>query len=627
MNRLLRGTGARSSSATSVLGACGVVCLLIAWSVTTTASEPATNASSGSHWAFQAVSQPQLPVVRTEAARGWIRNEIDAFIAARLEREGLSPSPEADRRTLLRRLSFDLTGLPPSHEEVLAFEADVAPGAYERRVEALLASPRHGERWARVWLDAIAFGETHGFEVNTPRENAWPFRDYVIHALNTDKPYPEFLRDQFAGDVTGEDAATGFLVAAAALLPGQVGKDEESIRLARQDELHAMIVGAGSTVLGLTVGCARCHDHKFDPISQDDYYAFQAALAGVRYGERTLRPGTPGGFGATNVFAGRFDAHPEPTYRLQRGDPMQRRDQVTAAVLSRVAPPREIPPDTPEPQRRLALVDWMTDPRNPLTPRVLVNRLWLAHFGEGIVSTPSDFGVNGARAEHPELLDWLATRLRDDGWSLKSLHRRIVTSATYRQSNRPRQEAVAKDAGTRWLWRFPPRRLDAEMIRDAILATSGLLDLRMGGRGFSVFKPNDNYVRVYDPKETFSPDDWRRMIYATKVRMAQDGTFGAFDCPDAGQIQPKRPRSTTAIQALNLFNSPFVHEQARAFADRVRTGSGTTPDAQVKRAFELALGRPPHPEEWRVSHSLVLEHGLPTLCRVLFNSNEFLHLP
>jgi hypothetical protein len=281
----------------------------------------------------------------------------------------------------------------------------------------------------------------------------------------------------------------------------------------------------------------------------------------------------------------------------------------------------------PEADRRRALAEWLVNPANPLTPRVIVNRVWQHHFGTGLVATPSDFGAMGVGPTHPELLDWLAATFVEHGWSLKHLHRLILTSNTYQQSNRPNARHLAADAGSRLLWRFPSRRLDTEPIRDSILHVSGALDLTMGGPGFSVFKPNDNYVRVYDAKEEWGPAEWRRMIYVHRVRMAQDGVFGAFDCPDAGQPAPRRGRSTTAIQALNLFNSTFMTQQAELFAERVRRDVGDDLDAQISRAFQLALGREPSDSERGGAREAAREFRLAAVCRALYNSNEFLLLP
>jgi len=326
------------------------------------------------------------------------------------------------------------------------------------------------------------------------------------------------------------------------------------------------------------------------------------------------------------VYAGRFE-QPANTHKLYRGDATQPREQVTPGAVTALEPPLRLPADAPEGERRLAFARWLGDPRNPLPARVLVNRLWQYQFGEGIVSTPNDFGHNGARPSHPELLDWLASEFVESGWSIKHMQRLIVLSATWRQVSAPRPDGLHKDAGSRLLWRFPPRRLDAEAIRDQMLSVTGVLDLRMGGPGYSAFAPNFNYVRVYDPKQEYGPAEWRRMVYQTKVRMAQDSTFGAFDCPDAGQSSPKRSRSTTPLQALNLFNSGFVTQQAGLFAARLQREAGDDVPGQVRRGFQLAFNREPDAEESRVCETLAREHGLPTFCRVLLNSNEFLFIP
>jgi mono/diheme cytochrome c family protein len=792
------------------------------------------------HWSFQPVRRPALPAISDTR---WPRNAIDHFILARLEKEKLAPSPEADRRTLLRRLSFDLVGLPPSPEEVQHFVADSDPLAYEKVVDRLLASPHYGERWARHWLDVVRFAESHGFEMNQARANAWPYRDWVIRAFNEDLPYDRFVRDQIAGDAAGADAATGFLVGG----PWDQVKSPDPGLTAQQraDELHDMVGTTAATFLGLTLGCARCHNHKFDPITQNDYYAVTAVFAGVQHGERPQRPagqreetaalareratidarlaqyqpkahpggsrarppvshranedrfepvearfvrftalatrdaepcldelevfttgpdphnvalasagtratasGTLPGFAIhrlehvhdgrygndrswiadrrsgwvmlafnrveridrvvwsrdrsdsprpyqdrvaveyrietsldgrdwrlvadssdrikrTNsgraadvavpadlpaeeaatlrkllerrreidrrlgtltalppIYAGRFE-QPGLTHRLHRGDPMQPREVVRPGAIAAFGARLDLPADAPEQERRLALAAWITDPRHPLTARVLVNRLWHYHFGEGLVSTPSDFGVNGARPTHPELLDWLAAECVERRWSIKEIHRLIVLSATYRQSGRGNARGLAADAGSRLLWRYPPRRLEAEPLRDAILAVCGNLDRSMGGPGFDLFEPNANYVKVYTPKKTFGPPEWRRMVYQAKPRMQLDDVFGAFDCPDAGQIAPRRTRSTTPLQALNLLNSPFILRQAVLFAGRLEKEAGSDPAAQARRAFRLAFGREPDAEETAAAARLIRTEGLPVFCRALLNANEF----
>jgi hypothetical protein len=776
----------------------------------------------GDHWAFKPIRKPRV-------AKG--ASLIDALIAAKLREKGLSMSKEASRAVLIRRLHLDLIGFPPEPEEVRAFMADRDPNAYEKLVDRLLASPQFGERWARHWLDVVRFAESNGFETNTPRKNAWPYRDWVIRAFNEDMPFDQFVIEQLAGDADGADAATAFLVGGA--WDEVKSPDPGLTAQQRMDELHDMVATTGSTFLGLTLGCARCHNHKFDPISQVDYYAMQAVFAGVQHAERplassdeaerkraaeTLRieiasidakiestephaaPGqknrrspvnarlnierfapvtakrlrftiTAGVQGepcidelevlneagenvalssrgvkatasgtypnselhklehindgrvgnsqswisnesgkgwialefpevvtfnkirwgrdreekfsdrlATNyhietkidggdwklitdssdripygeknsitnaattllatrkakeerlrslttgpmVYSGRFE-QPGPTYRLHRGEALQKKEQVAPAMPARFAS-AELPADSPEQFRRLALAKWIVDPDNPLTARVIANRIWQFHFGAGIVETPSDFGVNGARPTNPELLDWLAGELVEHRWSLKHLHREVLLSAAYRQSSDPRADALEKDAGAQFLWRFPPRRLEAEALRDSILRVSGNLDLKMGGRGFDLFEPNENYVRVFNPKKTFGPPEWRRMIYVTKHRMQLDDTFGSFDCPDAGQIAPKRTSSTTPLQALNLLNSPFIIQQAEIFAVRLQHEAGNVVEAQVHRAYWLSFGRDPEKHEMTASKLFIISEGLPAFCRALLNANEFVYL-
>ena len=778
------------------------------------------------HWSFKPVKT--FADLRT----------IDAFIDAKLAEQDLRRSQPADPVSWLRRVTFDLIGLPPTPEEMEAFLRKPDPAA---TVERLLASPRYGERWAQHWLDVVRYADTHGFEVNTERPNAWPYRDYVIRAFNNDTPYDHFIKEQIVGDALGADAATGFLVTASVLLPGQIGKDEPSKRLARQDSLDEMVTNIGQTFLGLSVGCARCHDHKFDPISAKDYYAMQAFVAGVEYQDRELhtpeavaararmkqinaqvaalekqlsrfvplaksgvkRPminarenvdrfspsmakrvrftiretnnlepcvdelevfNTAGANIALNaavtvsgekvtadrheqqfvndgnygnsrswmsnemgqgwvmieftqeqeidrviwgrdrqgkfkdrlatsyfieiadasgtwktvadsddresfdsskatkpefaaqgipkeeaevasklraqkvalekelsgldasqkVFAGIF-RKPDAIHLLNRGDPEQPKEEVIPAVLSTLGDVK-LDKQTPEQQRRAALADWIASRQNPLTARVMVNRIWQGHFGVGLVETPSDFGNNGMKPTHPELLDWLASEFIRSGWSVKHMHRLIVLSETYRQSSASNDQAAEKDSDVRLLWRFPSRRLEAEAIRDSMLAISGQLNLTMHGRGYDLFDKRGG-LSGFNPVETSTPENQRRMIYAHKVRREPETVFGAFDCPDAGQSTAARRASTTPIQALNLFNSRFTLDQSEAFASSVKKEAGENMAQQIQRAYQLALTREPTAEELNDTLPTVKKYGLATLCRALFNSNEFLFQP
>ena len=805
------------------------------------------------HWSFQPVriAQPKA------AADPRANTLVDGYLLDKLRESSLDFSPRADRIALIRRAYFDVVGLPPTPDEVTTFVADNQPDAYERLIDRLLASPRHGERWARHWLDVVRFAETNGFETNTPRNEAYHYRDYIIRALNADKPYDRFVFEQLAGDSVGEDAATGYLVAGPM---DQVKSPDVNLTLMqRQDELADVVSVTGMTFLGLTTGCARCHNHKFDPITQQDYYSLQAVFAGVQHGTRLLRSisdksreteiataqtrltkveamlrsleqahepvaslavsltadklrpavnsrvnterfspvkarfvrftveatnssepcideleiyavnggkssppnvalasvgakatssGNLAGFAihklehvndgkygnsqswisdksgsgwvqmelkepaeierivwgrdrngvyadrlavkyrievaaeegnwqlvanskdraplgttAANVvnrfaslpaerriqaeglatesqrlteklkslqnvniaYAGTF-IQPGATYRLYRGDPMQKREEVPPSALE-VVGSLNLKTDEQEQARRVALANWLVTKDNPLPARVMANRLWQNHFGTGIVATPSDFGKNGIPPSHPELLDRLASELIRGDWSLKRLHRLVLTSAAYQQSSQPCERGLAADASSRLLWRYPPRRLDAEVVRDCVLAVTGSLDLSMHGPGYSAFLPNENYVRVYNPKTEWTRDEWRRMIYMTKVRMEQDPVFGALDCPDAGQATAKRSRSTTALQALNLFNSSFMLQQSDLLAARVVSLAGEEHDTQTRQLFLLVFNREPSRDERAGAVALIQEHGLATLCRAVLNANEFVFVP
>ncbi len=327
---------------------------------------------------------------------------------------------------------------------------------------------------------------------------------------------------------------------------------------------------------------------------------------------------------SATVYAGLFE-QPGPTHRLFRGEPSARREAVIPGTVASLGS-LKLSDTSPEQQRRLALAEWIASKDNPLTARVIVNRLWQFHFGKGLVSTPSDFGVAGVPPSHPELLDWLSTQLMQNRWSLKHVHRLILMSATYRQSSRPRPDAMLADAGTEWWWRYPPRRLEAEPIRDSILSVSGVLDSHMYGPGFSAFEVAMENVRHYFPKKNYSPEDWRRMIYMTKVRLEKDSVFGVFDCPDAATSVPKRSRSTTPLQALNLFNSPFMLQQAQLFAGRLQRDCGDDRSKQIARAFWLCCGREPDPAELSESRQFIADQDLAAFCRAMLNSNEFVVL-
>jgi hypothetical protein len=861
-------------------------------------------------WSLQPLTRPVPPPVKNAS---WPITPSDRFLLARLEAKGLSPSLPAGKRTLIRRVTFDLIGLPPTPEEVEDFVGDSRPDAYERVVDRLLASPGYGERWGRHWLDVVRFGESDGFERDLPRFTAWPYRDLVVSALNRDLPYDEFARLQLAGDVLypGDPdalAATGFLVAGAHDI---VVPSSDNMKAAmRQDEMEDIVGTVAQTFLGMTVNCARCHDHKFDPISQRDYYRLASSLAGVGHGERTLagkdkrlllaslrqrldrvreqlaaleepvrqrllkeknkgrtapprplaewdfttglsdrqgrlhgklqggarqdtlglrvdgrgafvgtlaiakdlrektleawvrldnlsqrgggvmsvqtldgqtfdaivfgeqEPGRwmPGsnGFVRTRSLAGPVEkeadkrfVHVAITYGsdgtitayrdglpygkpyrstgpilfrageaqvvigLRHGEPggnrmlaglvrgarlydraLKAHEVAASAGVPHVAP-EDIPPrlspadrdkhrkwtldlarltgqierlekspdrrlyavvsfepgvtnllvrgnvaakgevvspevltalagrlpatglkaDTPEGQRRMALARWVTDANNGLFARVMVNRLWHHHFGAGLVETPNDLGFNGSRPSHPELLGWLASEMIRQRWSLKAMHRLMVLSAAYRQASRLRPEAAKLDSENRLLWRKSPARLEAEVVRDAMLHVSGALDRRMGGPPYLDFRTYFfKGTQFYDPVEQVGPAFTRRSLYRMWARGGRSPFLDTFDCPDPSTTTPKRATTTTPLQALTLFNNALVLHQSEVLAERLRREGGKSVDEQVQRAFLLAFGRSAEKAEMNLVIPFVRRHGLEAFCRVVLNSNEFVQV-
>lgn len=803
------------------------------------------------HWSFQPIVDPPLPAVGLETTEFLpLRNGIDHFIGRQLELNGIRPSKPADKVSLIRRVYLNMHGLQPTPGQVRAFVNDDSENAYSNLIGQVLESHHYGERWARHWLDVVRFGESTGYEVNRDRANAYYYRDYVIESLNKDKSYRDFIVEQLAGDAVGVDEATGFLVGGA--YDVVKSPDVNLTLMQREDELADFVNTTSTAFLGLTVGCARCHNHKFDPILQSDYYSLQAVFAGVEHGERKLlnqipkdvreswektqsnlkiqerklddmRAAFPSGqvsgdllpkvnakrntdsFEAVGARFLRFTIHqtnqsepcidelevysavqsvneiangalasqgcttkssgdypnnpkhklehindgklgndfswisntqgsgwvqiefpevteinrvvwgrdrngayadrlaigysisvstdenqwqevssstrrkpflvngkepenafiarltgdevakakklldaikqlraksakldqliplgyvgkfkkPAATRRLYRGDPMSPREEVAPDILT-VMGTLGMQKDEAEQARRLALARWIASDSNPLTARVMVNRVWHYHFGRGIVSTPSDFGKNGATPTHPELLDWLTSRFIENKWSLKWLHRKILSSSTYQQSSRPRSDASAKDADGKWLWRFPLRRLEAEAIRDCVLQLTGKLNPKAGGPGFLLFKIDRENVHHYFPLEDYESEHFRRMIYMTKIRQEQDDVFGVFDCPDGGQSIPNRNRSTTALQALNMLNSKFIVEQAKFLSERLIAEAGEKTEPQIRLAFDLAFSRLPNEAEMDDALNLIDRHGLKAFCRALLNTNEFL---
>jgi hypothetical protein len=577
-------------------------------------------------WSLQPVKRFELPEV---SGKDWPRTPIDRFVLRKLEAEGLSPRSEADRWTLIRRLRFDLTGLPPTPEEVDDFLNDTSPEAYDRLVDRLLGSPDYGVRWARWWLDLARFGESNGFEYDEFRPNAFRYRDWVVGAFNRDLAYDEFARLQLAGDVLRPDdpgaiEATGFLVAGAYDTVGQSQISQAMKAVVRGDELEDIIGTVSQTFLGLTVNCARCHDHKFDPIRQAEYYRFASSLDGVRQGERDLAQGRK---------AHAVTPREPGVMKIQlRGNPAQPGDVVSAGgIASLTGPPADfgLSPEAPDAERRKRLAFWISDPKNPLFARVVVNRLWQGHFGSGLVETPSDLGFSGGLPSNPELLDWLASELVERGWSLKAIHRLIVMSAVYRQRSTLDPRAMAKDSGDRFLWRKAPVRLEAEMVRDAMLGVSGKLDRSLEGPSFHdqiVTRAKGSNLLVSVEVDPSKPGLDRRTLYRAWIRGGRSGLLDAFDCPDPSTTTPRRTVTTTPIQALALMNNALVLHLSDVFAARLVRESGPDVARQVDRAYRLAIAREPDADEREQAIKLVEKFGASTLARVLFNTNEFLYV-
>jgi hypothetical protein len=862
-----------------------------------------------SHWSLQPLTKPAEPAVA--------QNPIDAFVLSKLAEKQLAPSPEADRRTLIRRLSFDLIGLPPSPNEVEAFVADNSPHAYESLVNRLLESKHYGERWARHWLDAARYTESQGFEYDRVRDNAWHYRDYVIKSFNEDKPYDQFMREQIAGDVMQPTTSDG-IVATSLLVCGpydQAGNNQKNATqraITREDELEDVIGVVGQTFLGLTINCARCHAHKFDPIPQEEYYRVKSVFEGVKHGERSIasddekqareaqlavlrqavtaasakvteiealgrevaiqkRAGEktilgpapfakwsfegepasvmPGeilggaeisggllklskegayfksapltkdigektleawlalanleqaggaaislqtnsgqtfdaivfgeqkprkwmagsdGFARTKDLelpdeeAGRDtfvhvamvydsentitfyrngerlgkayrpaaglqtfkagEAHivlgmrhtgggrpwltgsikqaalydralspaevlasyrsggtaltqseilaslteeqlaereqaiaavnrareslaafeksavavsyagvrvqPEPTKRLKRGDVTSPAEIVAPGALAAI-PNLDanfgLAPDAPEADRRIKFANWLADTRNPLPARVMANRIWYQHFGQGIVATPNDFGASGAPPTHPELLDWLATSFIESGWSVKALHRLIVNSATYKQSSQFNAKATTIDADNQFLWRYAPRRLEAEAVRDAMLVASGQLNPQAGGPSFRPFTTTEFNATFYTPIDRDDPQFNRRTVYRINVNSGKDPLLDSFDCPDPSVKTPRRGVTTTPLQALELMNNAFVQRMSERLSERSQRESNDIGGA-IEYAYRLTLGRAPNREEAARAIAAAKQRDLKSVCWALLNSTEFIYV-
>jgi hypothetical protein len=659
------------------------------------------------YWAFQPIADPSPPAVRDAS---WLWNDIDRFVLAGLDAKGLAPAPDADRRTLIRRVTFDLTGLPPTPEEVDAFEADRTPGAFEAVVDRLLASRSYGERWGRHWLDLVRYADTSGCNADFPVPQSAKYRDYVIDAFNRDKPYDRFLREQLAGDLlparTDGERRDGIVATGYLAIARRFGSHNEEFHLTIDDEIDNL----GKVVLGLSVSCARCHDHKFDPILQRDYYALYGIFASTKHAfagtelprnpkdfvalggpeeERTLKAlereviaverkdqrlleekakapaktdKTPPGTRTRDVVTAEYEvarlalrkvriecARIDKAYAVsegtvadtqihKKGNPKDRGETVRRGFLAALGG-QSLPPDA-NGSGRLELAGWLTDPKNPLTPRVMANRIWQGHFGRGIVASLSDFGIRGERPSHPELLDWLASRFLADGWSIKAMHRRLVLSHAYAMASEGDPYAGTLDPNNAMLSHISRRRLSAEEIRDAMLAVSGRLDRSVPGpHPFPretdwYFTQHNPFVAVYESSH--------RSVYLMQQRIKKHPFLEVFDGADPNVTTADRPLSTTALQALFLMNDPFAHAQADALAGRLLESQ---PDerGRIDLAHRLLFSRPATAEDLALARAYLEDArtklaatdipdarrdraALASYARVLLSSNEFLHV-
>jgi hypothetical protein len=629
------------------------------------------------HWSFQKRAHPDVPQFSDPSDKAWAKTPIDAFILSRLKKESLRPAPKASKSTLIRRAYFDLTGLPPTPQEIDAFVRDKSPDAWAKLVDKLLTSPEYGEKWGNHWLDVVRFGETDGFEYDTFRNDAWRYRDYVIQAFNSDKPYDQFIREQLAGDeIDPKNEITR--TAAGFQRLGAVRKNagNQAVASSRNETLTEMTNIVGSALLGATLGCARCHNHKFDPFRHTDYYRIQAYFAGTFENDVSLAtPEQQSAWNAKNeehekemkalrdqmkelkgpalekmqaklaemkdnpppplpaIFSVADDpSKATPIYTLARGDANNKGQQVGPRPLGILLPEDvpELPKDATKP--RLQLANWVVDSENPLTARVIVNRIWEYHFGQGIVGTPNDFGRMGLRPTHPELLDFLANQFIETGWHFKSMHRMILMSSAYQQDSIGADEKTAeeKDGDDKLLWKFPRRRLEAEEIRDAALQVAGKLNLKMGGP--SVIVPIDQELvnLLYKPSQwTVTPDEtdhYRRSIYLLHKRNLRLPFMEVFDGPDFQISCPRREMSTHPPQALELLNGDFSNQMADALADRLVKEAGKDHAKQVDLAYRLAAGRAPSLKEKQLAVAFLQKQPLREFALAVFNLNAFLYV-
>ena len=603
-----------------------------------------------SWWAFQPIRRPALPYALPGT------HPVDAFVLASLQKAGLRPNPRADRRQLIRRAHFDLLGIPPTPEAVTAFEHDPRPDAWEQLVDRLLASPLYGERWGRHWLDVMRFAQSSGYERDGEKPNAWRYRDYVIRSLNADKPYDQFLREHLAGDELEPFSADGVIATGFARL-GVLDDEPDDALTARFDELDDMLSTAGTAFLGLSLGCARCHEHKFDPIPHEDYYRMLSFFRGVGPGQSTsqrplasprelatwesartervfallrehtnapasMRKGIEERLKQVQAETGPFDhalamqelgGQPELTHVLRRGNARTPGDVVQPAFLTVLGHPAPKLParatNALSSGRRTVLADWVASRDNPLTARVAVNRVWHHHFGPGIVRTVGDLGRAGELPSHPALLDWLASDFMDHGWSLKHLHKTILLSETYCRTTAQNPDAITIDPGNALLWRWNLRRLEAEAIRDTMLSISGELNLEPSGRGFFPHLGGEVLAGGSRPGtdwEISSPaEQSRRSVYAFVRRTSPIPFLESLDYANTFSPLTERPVTTVAPQALLLLNDDFMRDQAAAFASRLQREADASDLGRIRRAYQLALNREPSAHELQVSEAFL----------------------
>lgn len=624
--------------------------------------EPPLDTGDLEYWAYQRVQRPEVPAL---AEDDWSRTSLDRFVLAKLREKGLQPHQAAAPLAWLRRVTFTLTGLPPTLDELLEFLHDSSDDARSQVVERLLASPAYGEHWAQQWLDLVRFAETDGFEHDHVRPEAWRYRDWVIQAFNDDLPYDEFLRLQLAGDELYPDSPAA-LIATGYLLAGPDMPDINSQIERRHEFLNGMTANVGEVLLGLRFGCAQCHHHRSDPITQHDFYRLRSYFETIDlFKSHTL----PGETAIKEARVVRNQTKSIPASHLWiRGDFRRPGPEIEPEVprVLAVALPGSAVPAGQAHGRRTALADWLTDRGNPLTARVIVNRVWQAHFGKGLISTPSDFGWMGDSATHPELLDWLAVEFMESGWSFKQLHRLILNSASSRLASFPGEESIAedrthwqqqaeRDPSNRYLSRMPRRRLTAESIRDSLLACSGRLNSQAFGPGVRPPLPAavaSTLLRNQWPVTEDTSEHTRRSIYLFARRNLRLPLLEAFDKPDTNLSCPTRSQTTIAPQALHLLNSEFVRECATALAQRLEDdmqkldsqtlselfgiklagAEAAAPDTTIRITllYLHTLGRGPTAAELQTGGDWLGEKPVPqdwiNLCHAVLNLNEFIYL-